>query len=160
MFSHMTFKALRDLASTDLCYLIFSVVTLTHTVAQQQQIGYCPLCTPVFPIPASALPLLTFLGLGHSPSTSSWSTRPFLQCQAQMLLNLQNSLNRPSHGETFLFYKHVVCFMYFSPCVNTFPLSTFILFSSGHRPLAPRSPRAASWPGLHCRAQESTRKRC
>lgn len=97
MFSHMTFKALPDVPSTDLCYLIFSVVMLTHTVAQQQQIGYCPLCTRVFPIPTSALPLLTSFRLGHSPSTSSWSTRPFLQCSAQMVLNLQNSLNCTSH---------------------------------------------------------------
>lgn len=54
VFSHMTFKAPPDLASTDLCYLIFSVDALTHTVAQQQQTGHCPLCTSVFPIPTSA----------------------------------------------------------------------------------------------------------
>lgn len=53
MFSHLTFTALPDLASTDLCHLIFSV-TFTHTVAQQRQISHCPFHTPVFPIPTYA----------------------------------------------------------------------------------------------------------
>lgn len=101
--------------------------------------------------PSLPRPLLTFLGLGHSPSTSSWSTRPFLQCLAQMLLNLQNTLHRPRHGKPF-FSTNVQCVACISLCVNTFSVSMFILFSSVHRPLAPRSLRAASWPGLPCRA--------
>lgn len=100
MFSHMTFTALQDLASTDLCHLIFSLVTFTHTVARQRQMSYCPLSTRVFPISifATAYGSLDLDTLPPSPHVQhDRFFNVWLKCS---LLIHETFLDSPSHRKS------------------------------------------------------------
>lgn len=83
--SHMTFKGLPVLASRDLCYLISSLVTFTHTVALKLQICYCPLGTLVLPTPVYAF---VHVSLDKDTLPPSPQVQHYLSCNAQLKCSL------------------------------------------------------------------------
>lgn len=149
MFSHMTFKALPDLASTDLCYpYLLSRHIDTHgcpatanrllptlyTGISHPYLGLCSLCLAWDTLPP------------RPQGQRDLSCNVWLRCSLidKTLLTAPATENLSFLQTCSAFHVFLSVLIHFlSLCLSCFHLC---------RPLAPRSLRAASWPGLACRA--------